>query len=89
MTHRLKEWRKDQWSATLESLDPDDQSMWRMTKWLMRVPTPSPLGHTGEIAVSDSEKAEALGVNMEAQFQPVNDPSVPAVIEKVDVAQRS
>jgi len=55
----------------------------------MRVPTPSPLGHTGEIAVSDSEKAEALGVNMEAQFQPVNDPSVPAVIEKVDVAQRS
>jgi len=28
--------------ATLESLDPEDQSLWRMTKPVMRVPTPSP-----------------------------------------------
>jgi hypothetical protein len=38
---RLNEWRNDQWSATLESLDPEDQSLWRMTKRVMRVPTPS------------------------------------------------
>jgi hypothetical protein len=31
VTRRL-EWRNDQWSATLESLDPEDQSLWRMTK---------------------------------------------------------
>jgi hypothetical protein len=36
------EWRNDQWSATLESLDHEDQSLWRMTKRVMRVPTPSP-----------------------------------------------
>jgi hypothetical protein len=42
VTRRLNEWRKDQWSATLESLDPEDQSLWRMTKWMMRVPTPTP-----------------------------------------------
>ena len=42
----------------------------------------------GGIALSDSEKAEALADNMEAQFQPVTDPSVPAVIETVDVALR-
>jgi len=40
----------------------------------------------GGIALSDCEKAEALAHNLEAQFQPVTDPSVPAVIETVDVA---
>jgi len=42
VTRRLNEWWNDQWSATLESLDPEDQSLWRMTKRVMRVPTPSP-----------------------------------------------
>jgi hypothetical protein len=42
VTRRLNEWRNDQWSKTLESLDPEDQSLWRMTKRVMRVPTPSP-----------------------------------------------
>ena len=45
VTRRLNEWRNDQWSATLESLDPEDQSLWRMTKRVMRVPTPSPPVH--------------------------------------------
>jgi len=49
----------------------------------------SPLVTPGGIALSDSEKAEALADNLEAQFQPVTDPSVPAVIEKVDVALTS
>jgi len=31
VTRWLNEWRNDQWSATLESLDPEDQSLWRMT----------------------------------------------------------
>ena len=56
---------------------------------MIRVPTPSPPGHPGGIAHSDSEKAEALADNLETQFQPVIDPSFPAVIEMVDVALRS
>jgi len=57
-----------------------------MTKRVMRVPTPSPpLVTPGRIAVSDSEKAKALADSLETQFQPVTDPSVPAVIEMVDV----
>ena len=39
VTRRLNEWRNDQCNATLESLEPEDQSLWRMTKRLMRVPT--------------------------------------------------
>jgi hypothetical protein len=90
VTCRLTEWRNYQWNATLESLDPVDQSLWRMTKRVMRVSTPSsPLVTPGGIALSDSEKAEALADNLETQFQPVTDPSVPAVIEMVDVALRS
>jgi hypothetical protein len=46
VTCQLNEWRNDQWSATLESLDPEDQSLWRMIKRVMRAPTPSPPGHT-------------------------------------------
>ena len=36
------EWRNDQWSTTHESLNPEDQLLWKMTKRVMRVPTPSP-----------------------------------------------
>jgi len=48
VTRRLKECRNDQWSATLESLDPEDQTLWRMTKRVTRFPTPSPLVTPGE-----------------------------------------
>ena len=56
---------------------------------MMRVPTQSPLVTPEGIALSDSEKTEALADNLEAQVQPVTDPSVPTVIETVDVALRS
>jgi hypothetical protein len=82
VTYRLNEWRNDQWSDALESLDSEDQSLWKMTKRVMQVPTPSPpLLVPGGLALSDSEEAEALADSVEAQFQPVNDPSDPAVIE--------
>jgi len=48
--------------------------------FLLRLPP----GHPGGIALSDSEKAEALAENLETQFQPVTDPLVPAVLEMVD-----
>jgi len=38
----------------------------------------------GGLALSDSEKADALTDSLRAQFQPVKDPSVPAVIEVVE-----
>jgi hypothetical protein len=47
VTNWLNEWRNDQWGAALESLNPEDQPLWRMTKRVIRVPTPTPPGHTG------------------------------------------
>ena len=73
VTHQLNEWRNDQWSVTLESVDHENQSLWSMTKRIMRVPTPSPPGQLGEIAFSDSEKSEALADSLETQFQPLTD----------------
>jgi hypothetical protein len=32
-TLQLQEWRNGQWSCTLEALNPEDQSLWRLTKW--------------------------------------------------------
>jgi hypothetical protein len=49
----------------------------------------SPLVNPGGIALSDSEKAEALADNLETQFQPVTVPSVPAVIEIFNVGLKS
>jgi hypothetical protein len=67
VTHQLNEWRKEQWNATLESIDPEDQSLRKMTKRVMRVPTLSaPLVTQGGLALSDSEIAEALTDSIEA-----------------------
>ena len=86
MTNQLNEWKNDQWSNMPESLDPDDQTLWKMTRRVMRIPTPSPpLVTPGGLALLVSEKAEALTDSLEAQFQPVNDP---AVIE-VNAAKRA
>jgi hypothetical protein len=79
-----------QWGDTLERLDPEDQSLWKMTKRAMRIPTPSPaLTTPGGLALSDSEKSEAIADSLEAHFQPVNDPSAPGVIEMLDEAMRA
>jgi hypothetical protein len=43
VTHRLNECRNEQWSDALESLDSADQSLWKLTRRVMRVPTPSPI----------------------------------------------
>jgi hypothetical protein len=87
LTWQLNEWRNDQWSNALESLCREDQSLWKLTKRLMRVPTP--LQVPAGLALSDSERAEALADSLEAQFQPVENPSDPAFTESVDVAMRA
>jgi hypothetical protein len=90
VTRWLNEWRNEKWNATVESLNPEDPLPWRKTQRMTRVPTPPPpLVTQGGIALSESEKAEALFDSLEAQFQPVSVPSVPAVIEMVDVALKS
>jgi hypothetical protein len=61
-----------------------------MTKTVMRFPTPSPpLQGPGGLAPSDSKKAEVLANSLETQFQPVDNPSRPPVIEMVNEAMRT
>jgi hypothetical protein len=43
----------------------------------------------GGFALSDSENAESLSYSLKAQFQPVNDPSDPAVIAMVNEELRA
>jgi hypothetical protein len=51
------------------SLDRENLSLFKMTKQVMIVPTPSPPVVTqGGLALSDSETAEALADSLEAQF---------------------
>jgi hypothetical protein len=60
VTRQLKEWRNVQWSATLESLDPENQSLWRMAKRVMRVPTLSALVTPGESLSQTPRKPKPL-----------------------------
>jgi hypothetical protein len=78
-------WRNKQWSEVLELLDSADQSLWKLTKRVMLIPTPLPhlLVPVG-LALCHSEKT-GLADSLEAQFQPVIDPSSPVVIQAVDV----
>jgi hypothetical protein len=85
---RLNECRNDQSIATLQSLDPEDQSLGRTSKRVIKFLTSS-LITTGGIALSDSDKAEALDDSLETHFRPVTDLAVPAFIEMVDVALRT
>jgi len=39
---RLNGRRNDQWSTIFVSLDPEDQSSWRLTKQVVKVLTPPP-----------------------------------------------
>jgi hypothetical protein len=67
VTFQLNEQRNEQWSDKLKSLDSEDQSLCKMTKRVMRVPTPSPpLLVPGALALSYSEKAEDLADSLEA-----------------------
>jgi hypothetical protein len=67
LTYRLNECRNEQWCDTLESLDSEDHSLWKVTKRVMQVPTPSPpLQMPEELALSDSEKAGYLAGKHEA-----------------------
>ena len=66
MTRQLNEWMNDRWSTTLESMNPEDQSLWRVTKRVIRILTPSTPWTQGGRALSDSEKAETLADSLEA-----------------------
>jgi hypothetical protein len=70
--------RNNEWSSTLENLDPENQSI-----------TPPPPITQGGFALSDREKVEALADSLEAQFQPVSVPSDPATNAMVHVALRA
>jgi hypothetical protein len=90
VTCQLNEWRTEEWSDTLESLESEDQSLWKHDKQGdASSDSFVPLQVPGGLALSDSEKAEALADSLEVQVQPVKDTSDPAVIEILNEAKRA
>jgi hypothetical protein len=61
---RLNDHWNDQCSAIIESLDPEEQSLWRMTTWVIKLPTTSILGQP-RVSLSESEKAKSLAESLE------------------------
>jgi len=65
----------------------DSRGRWVNGWWgfILRLPLVNPEGNS----ISDSEKSAKFAHNLEAQLQPVTEPSFPGCIEIVDVALRS
>ncbi|GFV63989.1 putative RNA-directed DNA polymerase from transposon X-element [Trichonephila clavipes] len=73
LRRQIKAFQNKNWENDLRSLDPDDGSLWDMSKELRNKKTPvyALKGRTG-IANTDSEKAEVLASSLETQFQENN-----------------
>jgi hypothetical protein len=69
-------------------LDSEDQSLWKIKKWVMHVPKSSPFLQDSGGQLSQTLRAEALADSLKAQFQPADDPSELAFIEMFDEATR-
>jgi hypothetical protein len=83
VTARFNEWRNEQWSTTLESLNPEDHSLLRMTKRVMRIPTPSPPWSPQGVSFYPMRRQKPLQIVWRL-FRPVTVPSATAVIETVN-----
>jgi hypothetical protein len=87
---KLNEWRNDQWSSTVESLDPEDQSLVKMNARMMKIPTPSsPLVTPRVFAITDSGKSRSPCRQNGDSFSASIDTSEQAVIEVVNEAIRA
>ncbi|GFS56845.1 RNA-directed DNA polymerase from mobile element jockey [Trichonephila inaurata madagascariensis] len=70
LRRKIKSFQNKIWEDDLRSLDPDDGSLWEMSKELRNKKTPVyALNGPAGIANTDSEKAEVLACSLESQFQ--------------------
>ncbi|CAH1384218.1 unnamed protein product, partial [Tenebrio molitor] len=85
----LSVFRNEQWEQKLESLNSEDNSIWKMAKILRNTRKPLPPIHgAGGIVYTDQEKAEAFADSLELQcrasFANADPDHVDEVEEEVD-----
>ncbi|GFX32442.1 probable RNA-directed DNA polymerase from transposon BS [Trichonephila clavipes] len=72
-TWQFKAFQNKIWEDELRALDPDDGSLWEMSKELRKKKSPVyALNGQGGIAHTDSDKAEVIACSLEKQFQENN-----------------
>lgn len=81
----LRKRNNDHWSNLLNSLSADDCSLWKITRRIKNSFTPvPPIKHPihQNLTFTDSEKANAIAISLEDQFQPNNfsDPETETVV---------
>ncbi|GFX63089.1 probable RNA-directed DNA polymerase from transposon X-element [Trichonephila clavipes] len=70
---KIKAFQNKIWEDELRALDPDDGSLWEMSKELRKKKSPVyALNGQGGIAHTDSDKAEVIACSLEKQFQENN-----------------
>ena len=81
------EFRNSKWNEKVESLNAKDNSIWQMTKSLLRVPSKFPPLHglTG-MKHSNQEKADTMADTLENTFTPNDNPSNLDKIDEVEEA---
>jgi hypothetical protein len=69
VTYRVNEWRNDQWSDTLESCDSEDQSLWKKTKSVVRVPSFSTFKTAGRTNSQTPRKRKPWSKTLRISFR--------------------
>ncbi|GFV63266.1 probable RNA-directed DNA polymerase from transposon BS [Trichonephila clavipes] len=70
---KVKAFQNKTWEDELRALDPDDGSLWEMSKELRKKKSPVyAINGQGGIAHTDSDKAEVIACSLEKQFQENN-----------------
>jgi Reverse transcriptase (RNA-dependent DNA polymerase) len=83
----IRRHRNDAWKLCLESLETQDNSLWRMAKALKREVTPNePLHGPQGLVYQEDEKAEVFADSLEAQCSPVTDANTD--LDNVDMIHR-
>lgn len=84
---KISMYRTMQWDHTVESLETQDLSLWRMTKALLKIPDKCPPLHGKHgMAYSNEDKANAMADTLEETFTPNDNPSNIDKIEEVERA---
>ncbi len=68
---KLIEHSNSNWNKKLQEINPQDGSLWKLSKALRSTPTPNhPIHAENGIVYDDQDKAEAFAASLEKQFSP-------------------
>lgn len=89
ITQKIKQHRERKWTSLLETIKPQDNTLWKLTKSLKKTYTPVPTLETNNaLAITDREKANTLVNTFEAIHNTGHNINTQAQIELINTVEK-